>query len=76
MKFILVVFALSLVLSFKSTGQNSSISFEQWISLKQAGNPLISPDGNHILYSVTSTDWKENSYDTEYWLIRDRKSVV
>jgi dipeptidyl aminopeptidase/acylaminoacyl peptidase len=70
MKFILVVFALSLVLSFKSTGQNSSISFEQWISLKQAGNPLISPDGNHILYSVTSTDWKENSYDTEYWLIR------
>lgn len=70
MKSILVLFALFLVLSFKSTGQNSSISFEQWISLRQAGSPLISPDGNHVLYSVTSTEWKENSYDTEYWLLR------
>ncbi len=48
--------------------QHSSVRFEEWISLNQPGNPLISPDGNHILYSVTSADWKENTYDTEYWL--------
>ncbi|MEO5583232.1 MAG: S9 family peptidase [Saprospiraceae bacterium] len=59
-----------------TAGQSSSISFEQWISLKQAGNPLISPDGSQVLYSVTSTDWKENAYDTEYWLAKkDRQPI-
>lgn len=50
--------------------QGSSISFEQVISLKQVGSPSISPDGRSVVYSVTSTDWKENSYDTELWLAR------
>lgn len=51
--------------------QQPSVSFEQWISLKSVGGVTISPDGKHLLYSVTSTDWKNNSYDTEIWLSRD-----
>src|SRR5258708_5439884 len=47
-----------------------SISFEQWISLRQAGSAIISPDGGSIAYTVTSTNWKENSYDAEIWLSR------
>ncbi|AKQ47614.1 peptidase S9 prolyl oligopeptidase [Rufibacter radiotolerans] len=46
----------------------SSVSFEKVISLKQVGSPLISPDGKSIVYSVTSTDWASNNYDTELWL--------
>ncbi len=46
----------------------ASVSFEQFISLRQCGNPVISPDGDNVAFTVTSTDWKENSYDTEIWL--------
>lgn len=51
--------------------KNASITFEQVISLRNAGNPTISPDGQHVAFTVTSTDWKENSYDTEIWLARN-----
>jgi len=57
---------------FQSSAQKTaSISFEKWISLKTVGSPLISPDGKTIVYSVTSTDWTNNSYDTELWMARD-----
>ena len=48
--------------------QNSSVKFEQWLSLKQAGAPVISPDGKDIAYTITTTDWKANGYDSEIWL--------
>jgi dipeptidyl aminopeptidase/acylaminoacyl peptidase len=53
--------------------QNEKIvpSFEQVLSLKSAGAPVISPDGNHVLFTVTQTDWKNNRYDTEIWLSKN-----
>ena len=51
--------------------KNASVSFEKWISLKGVGSPVISPDGKTIVYSVTSTDWANNAYDTELWMTRD-----
>jgi dipeptidyl aminopeptidase/acylaminoacyl peptidase len=48
--------------------QKASTSFEQWISLKRVSAPQIAPDGSMIVYTVTTTDWKENRYDTELWL--------
>ena len=65
-----IVFLFFICFPLFLTSQNSTVRFEEWISLKQSGNPIISPDGNNIVYSVTSTDWKENTYDTEYWLIK------
>ena len=47
---------------------NASVSFEQWLSLKNVGAPSISPDGKNVLYQVTSTDWADNTYDSEIWL--------
>lgn len=51
--------------------KGASASFEQVIALRNAGTPIPSPDGQHILYTVTTTDWKENGYDTEIWLARN-----
>jgi dipeptidyl aminopeptidase/acylaminoacyl peptidase len=45
-----------------------SISFHKWLSIAQAGAAVLSPDGANIAYTVTTTDWKENSYHTEIWL--------
>ncbi len=45
-------------------------SFEDVLSLKDIGGATISPDGNTIAYTVRTTDWDENRYDTEIWLVR------
>jgi dipeptidyl aminopeptidase/acylaminoacyl peptidase len=38
--------------------------------------PLISPDGKTVVYSVSSTDWTNNSYDSELWMSRDGAEPV
>jgi len=57
------------VLSLVAHAQkNASVSFEQWLSLRQAGSPRISNDGRNIAFTITSTDWQNNSYDNEIWV--------
>src|ERR1700748_220762 len=57
-------------------GSPPSISFEQWLSLRQPGNAILSPDGASIAFTVTSTDWKENAYDAEIWLSRNGAAPI
>jgi dipeptidyl aminopeptidase/acylaminoacyl peptidase len=67
----LLIFSILLLIVFAGRAQqNSSVKFEQWLSLKAAGSPVISPDGNDIAYTLTSTNWKDNTYDSEIWLSR------
>ncbi len=54
-----------------SAQKKASVSFEKWISLKNLGGTIISPDGRTVVYSVSSTDWANNSYDSELWMSRD-----
>lgn len=56
--------------------KNASVSFEKWISLKGAGSPVISPDGKTIVYSISSTDWTNNSYDSELWMAKDGETPL
>lgn len=69
-KCLFLLCCLAFLSNTSSAQQGSSISFEQVLSLKQVGSPTVSPDGRSVVYSVTSTDWKENGYDTELWLAR------
>jgi dipeptidyl aminopeptidase/acylaminoacyl peptidase len=46
-------------------------SFRDVISLQSVGSAQISPDGRAVAYTVTSTDWAHNRYDTEIWLWRE-----
>jgi dipeptidyl aminopeptidase/acylaminoacyl peptidase len=56
-----------------SQNENAMIepTFEQVLSLKSPGSVQISPDGNHVLYSVSSAEWSENRYDSELWLSKN-----
>ncbi|HZH95923.1 MAG TPA: S9 family peptidase [Flavisolibacter sp.] len=56
--------------------KTASVSFEKWISLKSSGGAIISPDGKTIVYNVGSTDWTNNSYDTELWMARAGEAPV
>ena len=56
--------------------KNASVSFEKWISLKNSGNAIISPDGKTIVYTVGTTDWANNAYDNELWMAREGEAPV
>ncbi|MBT28378.1 MAG: peptidase S9 family protein [Thalassobius sp.] len=65
------LFYLSLSLLFivgtKSIAQHNP-SFEEVLSLQSVSNPEVSPDGQHVLFTRQTVDWKENRYDTEIWI--------
>ena len=46
-------------------------SFEDVISLQSASNAIISPNGNQIVFTSQTADWKDNKYDTELWISKD-----
>ncbi|HSK13082.1 MAG TPA: hypothetical protein VK907_07680, partial [Phnomibacter sp.] len=65
------------LLSTTLLGQRgASIPFEKWISLKTVSNPVISPDGKMMVYSTNSTDWANNTYDSELWLVREGETPL
>jgi dipeptidyl aminopeptidase/acylaminoacyl peptidase len=45
-------------------------SFQDVLNLRSVGSPAISPDGSMVAFTVRSTDWEDNGYDTEIWLVR------
>ena len=51
-------------------------SFEAVLSLKSIGSPALSPDGRLVAFTVRTTDWKENRYDSEICVSTgDRQTV-
>ena len=66
----LLVF-LILIFSFVAENTVPGPSFEEVISLRSVGSPVISPDGKSIVFTVRMVDWGKNSYDTELWMARD-----
>ena len=48
--------------------QGQAPTIDQLISLKRAGSPAISPNGQWVAYTVRDTSWDDNTYHTEIWL--------
>src|SRR4051812_42458664 len=46
-------------------------SFEEVISLRNVGSVILSPDGKNVAFTVQTTDWTENRFDTEIWLSKE-----
>ena len=65
-----VVAVASLLLAQLAFAQHAP-SVKQWLSLRTVGAPVVSPDGGSIAYTVTSTDWENNRYDAEIWVVRE-----
>lgn len=61
----------ALLVAASATLPAQAPSFEDVLSLRQVGAPAISPDGRQVAYTVRTTEWSENRYDTEIWLARD-----
>ncbi len=66
------IFAVMLsALAIVANAQSIVPSIEDVISLRSVGSAQLSPDGKTIVYTVQTTDWNDNRYDTELWLWRE-----
>jgi len=54
--------------SYALAYQGKTPTIEDSLNFKAAGGPRISPDGRMVAYTVSETDWKENSFETEIWI--------
>jgi dipeptidyl aminopeptidase/acylaminoacyl peptidase len=63
-----IVLAALLLSAAAVQAQDKTPTIDQLISLKRAGSPAISPDGQWVAYTVRDTNWDDNSYHTEIWL--------
>jgi dipeptidyl aminopeptidase/acylaminoacyl peptidase len=43
---------------------------DELLSLKSAGAPQISADGQRVAYLVTETDWKNDNFVSHVWVVR------
>jgi dipeptidyl aminopeptidase/acylaminoacyl peptidase len=44
-------------------------SLTESLSLRTLSNPKISPDGRYVAYQVRETDWNDNAYVSQIWLL-------
>ncbi len=66
-RFVIVLFS---ALSIVAAAQHVP-SFEEVISLRNAGSVVLSPDGKMIAFTVQTTDWTDNRFDSEIWLKKE-----
>ncbi len=65
----LIAAGLLTVVASVGTAQNRVPTIDQLIELKRPGAVAISPDGTKIAYTVTETNWEDNAYETEIFLV-------
>ncbi|MCP5047792.1 MAG: S9 family peptidase [bacterium] len=67
--FITQAFVLGETKETKETTQSKTPEFKDILGLKSPSSPLISPNGEYILYSVRQPDWEKNTYVSQIWMI-------
>lgn len=48
-------------------------TFEEVISLRSVNGVSVSPDGRNVAFTVQTTDWNDNRFDSEIWLAKEGK---
>src|SRR5262249_11337064 len=48
---------------------NTTPTIDQSLEMKSAFNPRISPDGLRVVYELVSTNWEDNSFDRNLWIV-------
>lgn len=55
-----------------STGpsaHSSTPTIDQSLEMKGAYNPHISPDGRRVVYEVSRTNWEDNAFERDLWIV-------
>jgi dipeptidyl aminopeptidase/acylaminoacyl peptidase len=61
--------ALGVVFSVCVCGaQVKAPTIDQSLEMQSAAAPQISPDGRHVIYEQTRTNWEANAWETDLWM--------
>src|SRR5579863_3181591 len=44
-------------------------TIDQSLEMKGAFNPQISPDGKRVVYEVSRTNWEDNAFERDLWVV-------
>jgi len=68
-KGIIAILLMMLAFVMTAVGQRRAPTVEDLLKVESIGGVQISPKGNYIAYTVTSTDLKQDAYVTQIWLV-------
>jgi dipeptidyl aminopeptidase/acylaminoacyl peptidase len=68
---LLLTFLISIFLVSLTFAQSDKrpVEIDDYFNLKSVGSPVISPDGKWIAYTVSETDFDEDSSETRIWMV-------
>lgn len=70
MKKLLILFALLALNAQASLAQSGkTLNIDDSLALKTISDPQISPDGKFVAYQMQTTNWKDNEFHTEIWVV-------
>jgi dipeptidyl aminopeptidase/acylaminoacyl peptidase len=52
-----------------ATTNSTTPTIEQSLEMKAAFNPEISPDGKRVVYEVSRTNWDDNAFERDLWIV-------
>jgi len=52
-----------------ATANSATPTIEQSLEMKGAFNPEISPDGKRVVYEVSRTNWDDNAFERDLWIV-------
>jgi dipeptidyl aminopeptidase/acylaminoacyl peptidase len=68
-----LVAVLAFLITTTACGQahvpNGVPTIDQSLEMQSVAAPLLSPDGRHVLYEQTRTDWEANAFETDLWIV-------
>jgi dipeptidyl aminopeptidase/acylaminoacyl peptidase len=68
--FLTIAIVTGLMLPGLARGQAKHVqTLEEGLSLRAIGSPRISPDGRFVAYSQRETNWKDNEFVHQIWLV-------
>jgi dipeptidyl aminopeptidase/acylaminoacyl peptidase len=83
MKHILIAASLVVVALAMPQAQTAAVAppkaaptVDQILSLKRAGSPEMSPNGRSVAYTIRTTNWDDNAYETQIWIADARTATM
>ena len=52
-----------------ATSTSTTPTIDQSLEMKGAFSPEISPDGKRVVYEVSRTNWEDNSFERDLWIV-------
>lgn len=65
----LLLLSLMMFMGFHAIAQKRAMTTDDYLNMVNLSSPLISPDGEFVIFGKTTLNWDDNKYETKYYRI-------